>query len=300
MKILLLNIDQRFPNLALEKIALWHKDDEVIWDMPIMASQCDKVYVSCIFSWNKNLCRQWEGIAEIGGSGYDITKTLSKQIEDVKPHINWGFTTRGCIRNCSFCIVPQKEGKIRDVGDLLDLWDGKAKQITLLDNNILGLPNHFDLICKQARDNKIKVDFNQGLDHRLLTDDICKTLKKTSHTEYRFAFDHPSYEKTVTKAIDMLRKHGINRCMWYVLVGFNTTFDEDLSRLNFLRDRNQNVYVQRYNQCVLPEYIPLARWGNQRHIFQGMTWEQFLARPENKRYAMQGKKDGRKRKNNEL
>ena len=284
MKVLLINIDKKYPNLALEKIALFHRDDEVIWDMPLYTSQCDKMYVSCIFSWNKHLCKQWEGVAEIGGSGYDIIKKLPENIENIKPHINWGFTTRGCIRKCGFCIVPKKEGQIRPVGDLYDLWNGEDRDIILLDNNILALPEHFKLICEQARKEKLRLDFNQGLDVRLLTEDICKELKSIPHEYYRFAFDNPQMENKVGKAIELLQENGINRCRWYVLVGFNTTIEQDLQRLNFLRDRNQNAYVQRYNKHKDRKYIPLARWANQPHIFQAMTWEQFITRPENRNY----------------
>ena len=115
---------------------------------------------------------------------------------------------------------------------------------------------------------------------------IVDLMKSISHVEYRFAFDHPSQINTVEKAINLLRKNNINRCSWYVLVGFNTTFEEDLFRLNYLRSLNQNAYVQRYNATKDPKYIPLARWANQRHIFNGMTWKQFIERKENKRYKV--------------
>jgi len=281
-KILLINIDKKYPNFALEKIASYHKEDKVIRDIELLSSQSNKIYVSCIFSWNKYLCRKWEGIAEIGGSGYSLIKTLPREIEKVNPHINWGFTTRGCIRNCPFCIVRQKEGGIRVVGDLYNLWDGKSKDIVLLDNNILALPNHFQKVCNQAHKEKVRLDFNQGLDFRLLTNDICSILKIISHKEYRFAFDYPELEKGVDKAIKMLQKHGINKCTWYVLVGFNTTFEQDLRRLNFLKDRNQNAYVQRFNKTKDKKYIQLARWSNQKHIFNGMTYKQFLESSDNK------------------
>lgn len=286
MKILLIDIDSKIPNLALKKIEKYHTDkgDEIIWNMPIFRNVVDKIYVSCIFKKNRDKCREWENDPKVlvGGSGFDLKTVLPNEIEAVKPHINLGFTTRGCIRHCGFCIVPEKEGKIRPVGDLLDLWDGKAKDVVLMDNNILALPEHFKMICKQARDNKIRADFNQGLDHRLLTNEICKELTSISHIEYRFAFDNLHSEKTVLRAIEILRKHGINRCNWYVLVGYNTTINEDLYRLNLLRSHNQNAYVQRYTQDK--KYIPLARWANQHHIFRGMTWEQFISRDENKRY----------------
>jgi aminoglycoside N3'-acetyltransferase len=63
--------------------------------------------------------------------------------------------------------------------------------------------------------------------------------------------------------------------MWYVLVGFNSTIEEDIDRLNFLRENNQNAYVQRYDYCRDKKYITLAKWANQPHIFRGMTLGQF-------------------------
>lgn len=276
MKIMLIDIDSKIPNLALKKIEKHHKDrgDKIIWNLPLWRNQVDKIYVSCVFSKNKSQCKEWEGRAEIGGSGYSLTKTLPQEIEDLKPRINLGFTTRGCIRKCPFCIVPKKEGKIKVVGDLLDLWDNKAKDLIVLDNNILALPKHFELVCRQAQKNKIRIDFNQGLDHRLLTQEIIDLMKSIRHIEYRFAFDHPSFKPTVDKAITLLQKNKINRCNWYVLVGFNTIFQEDLDRLNYLKERKQNAYVQRYKWDR--QYIPLARWVNQHHIFHSMTYEQFL------------------------
>ena len=287
MKISLIDIDSKIPNLALYKIALYHQrnGDEVFWNMPLVP--VDKIYVSCVFTKNYDKAAIWENKAEIGGSGYDTRKQLPDEIEKIKPRINLGFATRGCIRKCPFCIVPEKEGNIRIVGDLLDLWNGKAKDITLLDNNILAMPEHFKLVCKQAKENHLRIDFNQGLDHRLLTKEMALILQATSHKEYKFAFDHPSYLSTVEKAIGILQNAGINRCTWYVLVGFDTAFDEDLERCNYLKSRNQNVFVQRYETCYeKTRYILLARWANQHHIFQTYSWKQFLKHPKNKRQAV--------------
>lgn len=287
-KVLLIDIDSSIPNLALKKIEKYHRElgDEIIWDMPLYKDIVDKIYVSCVFTKNKQKCRFWEGFADIGGSGYSLEINLPPEIDNVKPRINYGFTTRGCIRSCKFCIVPKKEGKIHIVGDLLDLWDSKSKQVTVMDNNILALPSHFELICRQARENKIKLDFNQGLDHRLLTPEIVDLMNSISHVEYRFAFDHPSMFPSVEHALNLLQGRGINRANWYVLVGFDTTYKQDLDRLNYLRDKNQRAYVQRYETHFHdPFYIAIARWVNQPHLFVGMTWQEFLdyPRPDHRR-----------------
>ncbi len=258
MKILLVNIDSIIPNFALEKIRVFHeqkgdmvikKKDEFAIVLPFIDSY-DKIYVSCIFDYNKHFCKKWEGIAEIGGSGYNLKKILPPKIEKIKPKINLGFTTRGCIRNCSFCIVPQKEGKIHAVANIYDIWDGKSKDILLMDNNILALPKHFFKIVEQIKKEKLRVDFNQGLDYRLLTDRICEelfSLRYSGSGKIRFAFDHISYTKSVLKALKMLKKYGMKKhqTRWYVYVGIKDTIKNVLTRINILRDAGQIVFLMR-------------------------------------------------------
>ncbi len=277
MKIGLLNLEPKYKNLALEKLRLYYSEQGNDVEDYFALEHYDKVYASSIFTFTKKAIVPQGAIC--GGSGFDLTTVLPPEIESVKPHLNFGFTTRGCIRNCPFCIVPQKEGGVKVVGGLFDLWDGKSKLITLFDNNILALPDHFMGICCESHLLNVTLDFNQGLDHRLLTPEIVKLLAQISHKEYHLAFDHPSYQKSVDKAINLMQAEGIKRCAWYVLVGYNTTLKEDLDRLNHLKERNQNAYVQRYKRE--PIYIPLARWANQHHIFQAMSFEEYLSLPEN-------------------
>jgi len=276
----IIDIDSKIPNLALKKIEKFYLDkgEQVEWNNELMASVSDKVYVSCVFTKNKDKCLEWQGKAEIGGTGYDLTIKLPPEIEAVKPRINLGFATRGCIRKCEFCVVPKKEGKIRVEGDIYDIWDGNSREIILLDNNILALPDHFKLICSQIRKEKLKVDFNQGLDHRLLTDEICEELKKTRTADLRFAFDDPSYKPTVEKALNMLARHNIKKTMWYVLVGFNTTVEQDLERLNWLFSRDERPYVMRYEKCKGQIYIQMARWVNSPLWRNAMSFDDFLER----------------------
>lgn len=289
MKIGLYNLEPKFKNLALEKIRLYYSTHghEVLDCSPQEAQLFDQVYCSSLFNWTNKKYVAPNMI--YGGTGFDLTTELPPKIEAMRPKLNFGFTTRGCIRKCKFCVVPEKEGMIHAVGDLMDLWDGRSKQITLFDNNILAMPSHFEYICQQARTHKIQLDFNQGLDHRLLTDSLIDCMKTIRHHEYRFAWDNPNSIDSVAHAIDLLSFHGIRRNLWYVLVGFDTTLEQDLFRLNYLKSRNQNAYVQRFRkngQPFDPKYIPLARWANQHHIFQGMTWEQFLKHPANKGYRV--------------
>lgn len=273
MKVLLIDIDSTIPNLALKKIEKYHLDrgDSVIWNNELFRCSSDKVYVSCVFDWNRAKCDEWKG-CEIGGSGYSLDINLPKEIDEIKPHINLGFTSRGCIRNCYFCIVPKKEGKVRPTGDIYDIWDGKAKELMILDNNILALPAHFKLIAGQLRKEKLRVDFNQGLDHRLLTDELAQELISLRHTnEIRFAFDDIAYKPTVLRALDILKRAGLKdwKSRWYVYIGEKDTFDTAYERMKILQEHKQAVYVMRdkkvYNE---PKYIALASWGNTMGAFK--------------------------------
>ena len=285
--ILLIDIDSRIPNLALHKIQTYFLQcgAMVKWGQRrdlILEHWADQIYVSCVFAENKAKAAEWEGLATIGGSGYDLSIKLPDEIEGVKPRINRGFTTRGCIRKCGFCIVTKKEGGIRAVGDLLDLWDEVGKDIVLMDNNILALPEHFRLVCSQARQHNLRIDFNQGLDHRLLTNDIVDELASIRHVEYKFSFDQLSYENGVRQAIELLADGGIKSSMWFVLVGYNTCFDEDLYRLNLLRALGATAFVQRYkkNRCNLL----LSRWANRHAWFRAVTFDEFLSSEYNAKY----------------
>jgi len=266
--ILLINIDSVIPNLALRKVERYHLDrgDNVIWDMALALNQVDKCYVSCIFPENRYKCLVFGGKALIGGSGYDMTIKLPPEIEAIKPRINWGFTTRGCIRNCYFCFVPKMEGKIRVEGDIYDIWDGKSREITLMDNNILALPEHFKMVCSQIRKENLRVDFNQGLDHRLLTEDLWQELQSLTfqHGVKRFSFDDIKQEKSVRKALDLMTNNGLGdwRSLWFLYVGERDTLETITKRMEIIHEYKQHSFVMRDRKVKdRREYRELYYWG---------------------------------------
>lgn len=283
MRVAIYNLEG-YKNLALEKIRVYHERQghQVEEYIPILDETYDKIYCSSIFDYTPKGYVGNDDRWIKGGTGFDIQGKLPPEIDEIKPKLSFGFTTRGCIRSCPFCVVPKKEGDIKAVNDIYDIWDGQADLITLLDNNILAHKEHFLKIADQLKKENLKVDFNQGLDIRLLTDDIAKELATLRHVEYRFAFDFPSLDELIKEKVELLKRHGIKRSMFYVLVGYNTTLNQDLYRLSLLRDLGQNAYVMRYKKDK--KYIPIARWANQRHLFQAMSFEKFMSYPENQKY----------------
>jgi radical SAM superfamily enzyme YgiQ (UPF0313 family) len=285
MKIAIYNLEPKYKNLALEKIRKYYTNNGIQVEdyLETDYGKYDKVYCSSVFDFTNKSYVTDDMIC--GGSGFNLITVLPPEIEEVKPKLNFGFTSRGCIRKCPFCIVPQKEGKFKMVGDIYDLWDRKSKDITLLDNNILANEKHFEEICKQIKDNKLQVDFNQGLDIRLLNNENIKWLKGIKHKEYKFAFDNIKDEKVVRKGIKLLKKHKLKRSTFYILTGYNTAYKEDLYRANILRGLKQNGFIQRYNYTKDKILSIIARWVNQHGCFHKMTFKEFVMHPKHKNYV---------------
>jgi len=280
MKIGLLSLDSKIKNIAIEKIRLYHQSKKNIVEDYNSFEKYDLVYISKIFDFSPEypICINSKKIIK-GGSGYDISSRLPYEINKMKPLINYGFITRGCIRNCEFCIVPEKEGKIYIESENLfyDFWDKKSKEIIIMDNNILAMPEVFFEICKALKKEKIKVDFNQGLDFRLLTDEICNELKSIKHKEYHFAFDYIAYKNKIIESINLLKKYDIKRNIWYIYCNIKNTFQECLERANILKLNNQNGFVQRdINIYYDKRYIAFARWVNFHSWFQKISFFQFI------------------------
>lgn len=303
MRVLLVDADSKkgFPNLALMKLSAWHKQQgnsvDLIKGIPTTAplNSYDQTYISCIFFQNRervlDYASQFNPSPILGGSGFLGSHPHIEYItnEYVWDHImpdyslydvdfSMGFTSRGCIRNCGFCIVPEKEGFIRDNALVEEFHHPDHKKIILLDNNFQASPN-WQRNLSYIQGEGLKVNFNQGLDIRLLDEKFAYNL---AHTKYysgsfkrrglHFAFDDLRYEKEVWKGIDILEDVGIplKHCLFYVLIGYNTTEKEDLYRIRSLYDRGVHPYVMPYNK----HKSKLTRWVN-RLYYQFIPWEDY-------------------------
>ena len=281
MKVGLVDIDSKIPNLALMKLSQYHKQlkHKVELTSPLWANQYDLVIASKIFTYTVMPILPLD--AKVGGSGCDMKSKLIDPIEYIMPDYSLynceyaiGFTSRGCNRKCPFCIVPEKEGKFRIVGQIESFWNGQEK-LMLLDNALNTSDHHFDLILGQLRENNIKVDFSQGLDIRYLNDKQAYLLSGIRlWKRIHFAWDFIQIEKHVRKGIEILHKHNVKHIMFYVLIGFNSTPEEDLYRVETLRGLGVDPFVMPYDK--FDDYQRrFARWVNHKAIFKSVKWENY-------------------------
>jgi len=287
IQICLVDVDSKIPNLALMKISAWHKarGDKVKFYDPLF-DKPDLIYAAKVFDYTSDYLYFPQGISVIkGGTGYDIRIKLPPEIEVVYPDYELyqckyalGFTSRGCIRKCSFCIVPEKEGYIRAVGDLYSFWRGQ-ETVKLLDNNLTALPEYFETVVKQLIKEKVKVDFNQGLDIRLITPEMAQLLAKVNlWKQIHFAWDDIRIEKAVRRGINILVQNGVakHKIMFYVLIGFNSTPEEDLYRVETLRGLGVDPFIMPYNRNDKYQRR-FARWVNHKAIFKSVKWQDYKA-----------------------
>lgn len=295
-KILLVDIDSTIPNLALMKLSAFYKqsgDKVSLLKHPCKSGQerinhrFDKVFISSLYEENKGktleFAKQFHDV-EIGGFFIDPLKVLPYEVEHIMPdyalykcNYSLGYTTRGCINDCPWCIVPEKEGKITANCDIYEFWAPEHKHIELLDNNPMALPNHFKKIADQIQKENLSVSFH-GLDAHLLNDENTEILSQLRiKPEPRFAFDRGEDEPWVRRGIKLLQKYGIKRALWYVLVGFNTTWEQDMYRITLLKKLGQRPYVMRYGIAKDdPQYTLLSSWVNQYEFFHTMSFERFV------------------------
>lgn len=255
MKIGLLT-DAPKHNLALMKISSWHKDrgDSVLLNMPLFPA--DYTYASVIYEKNTKKYRA----DEYGGSGFiqkgngDIfrigTKPLSQEIDKTFPDYSLypfndyslGFTFRGCYRKCEFCKVHKVENDFNHYS-IWDFHDPKFKKICLLNNNTF-FDKRWRETFEEIWDADLTVMDENGYDLRLLDDEKADALRKTKFDkQIHYAWDRMEDEKKILEGLKIAPKG-----MVYVLIGFDTTEEEDLYRCQKIHDAKFDPYIMPYNQ----------------------------------------------------
>lgn len=282
MNIGLIDVDSHhFPNLALMKLSAHHKaiGDCVEWYRPDF--HYDTVYISKVFdaTYSKDFIGTVNADHVVrGGTGYGLDNQLPHDIEHIMPDYSlygisdtaYGFLSRGCPRNCDFCIVGKKEGlRSHKVADLSEWWSGQPN-IKLLDPNLLACPDRLDLL-DQLIDSRAVVDITQGFDIRLVTPDVTERLNHMRVKRIHFAWDNP--EENLIPYFEsfqsLYKRKSISYKPTYVLTNFNSTIEQDLYRIYTLRDLHFDPYVMVYDKPNAPRQIRrLQRWCNNKTIFR--------------------------------
>jgi hypothetical protein len=290
MQIGLLDIDRgKFPNLALMKISAYHKSKGDKVEFATMFENYDIIYKSKIFTFSPDdeYCYRSDFIVK-GGTGYDIKHKLPDYIDSICPDYSlynfeqaYGFLTRGCIRKCEWCLVPEKEGELKAYADIESFLDGK-KTAVLMDNNVLASEHGIKQIEKIIK-LKIKVDFNQGLDARLIDDSMAKLLSKVKWLKpLRMACDSQAMKEPIKKATELLRKNNCTPSNYFIYT-LVKNIDEALDRVMFLDYLKLDPFCQPYRDFKTnkdPDRIlkQFARWVNHKAIFKSHTWSEYSAK----------------------
>ena len=287
MDVGLIDVDSHnFPNLALMKISAWHKaqGDSVEWWNGLR--YYDRVYQAKVFddtyTKDNDFVVQAGEIIK-GGTGYNLDGRLPEEVEHIMPDYGlygikdtaYGFLTRGCPRGCSFCIVAQKEGlKTHKVADLSEFWDGQ-KHIEIMDANLLACREKQDLLDQLIQSGGV-VNFNQGLDVRMLQKEDAEQINHIKTSMIHFAWDN--YEQKTKECLERAREwldKDDRHVRVYVLTNYNTTIEQDLARIYTIKTIGFDPFVMVYNRPEAPKQIKrLQRWCNNKRIFR--SCENFL------------------------
>lgn len=276
-----------FPNLALMRLSTWHKaqGDSVEWWDGLKTY--DRVYLSKVFTFSpdvETIIRAGEVIR--GGTGYKDYGSLPPEVEatppdySIYPHCKHaiGFLTRGCIRACPWCIVPRKEGRIRPAAAWRDIKRPSSRALVLLDNNVLACDFGLQQIEEMGHE-PVWVDFNQGLDARLIDKETARLLARLRWIRFvRLSCDTEAMLPVIEQAAAYLREAGVapSRLWCYMLV---QDVEEAHRRVLALDKLAITPFAQPYRDYdggePTEEQRRFARWVNTKQAFHSCRWEDF-------------------------
>lgn len=297
----------KFSNLALMRISAWHKaqGDTVEWYRgPLEVPMYDIVYMSKVFSdaYTPDIPEPLNAAKVIkGGTGYCISLVNGREMFDESKNVSLppemekmfpdysiypmfdfavSMTSRGCPRGCPFCIVAKKEGRGSvKVADVSDFWNGQPS-IKAMDANILACCEKRELL-KQYKNTGAVIEFNQGLDIRLMDDEDIADLNTMRLEDAHFAWDNP--RENLLPKFELYAKNGRKNRHGhygrvYTLTNFNTSMEENLYRVYKLRELNYQPYITVYNAPEAPrEILDLRRWCNGLIIASVPRFEDYSA-----------------------
>ena len=278
MDIGLMNLEPTIVNSAMMQVSqYWKNQGANVWEYNPLFDY-DKVYAFSLFDFTDKSLVTPNMIT--GGTGFDIKKRLPKEIEDcdydwsIYPDCDFSMVwfSRGCFRNCPFCIVNEKEGNIHPVEP--KNLNPNGKYIKVMDNNFFANPNWGGAVRKLLKWGQ-PVDI-QGFDIRILDELQCDALTRLKHYQaVKFAWDNPrdNLDDKIELLLDYIKPRYL---MCYVLTNYWSTFEEDYQRVMHLWDEYKiHSFVMQYKKGKDDIHSHFARWVNNKRMFKTRSWEEY-------------------------
>ena len=277
MKIGLYNLEPKIVNTAMMQVSKYHKQVGDLVKIYNPFEKFDKIYAFSIFDFTDKGYVTKEMIC--GGTGFDVNSNLPKEIEECdydwslypKCYFSIVWFSRGCIRNCPFCIVRKKEGYIHSVRS--KNLNPNGEFIKIQDNNFFANPE-WKKAVEQLLKWDLPVEFNSGIDVRIFNKDQGKALQKLKiYKQIHIAWDNPK-EDPIPKIRELIKYIKPYKIMCYVLIGYWSSKEEDLRRVEELRKIKVDPFVMPYNKKEKYQR-DFARWVNHKAIFKSVKWEDY-------------------------
>jgi len=276
----------RYPPLGLLKLASYHrlKGDtvELVKGCVNPNRKPDLIYVTSLFTWAWkpvwNSIEYYKSLFPdiklwLGGiyasvfpeharkSGADcVHVSVFTEAEDLMPAYDlvpeWDgsiiFSSRGCDNHCAYCSVWRVEGSLNSCKRTIrHLVYPEHTRIIIWDNNILQSPywrDVFEELIWYSKARKMKIDFNQGLDARLVTEEAAEKLSRMNLLCVRIAYDSEDIKENIKEAISRISAYGVRRrsIFVYTLYNFNEDPESLFRRIKDVLNWGAVVYPMRY------------------------------------------------------
>jgi len=299
------NYYSQYPPLGLLKLSAYHKargdTTRLVKGCKNIGNKPDIIYITSLFTWAWKPV--WRAVqfymkafskSEVWLGGLYATllpehallsgikeeflfKGIFKEAENLLPDYSlvpdWDgsivFSSRGCNRSCGYCAVPILEGRMNSIRhSIKDLVWPEHSRVVLFDNNFLASPG-WRSIMDELKEGMWKVDFNQGLDARLITDEAARRISELKIDKIvRLAYDYPQEKPYVERAVQLLTSHGISgrRILIYALYNYTDNPNEFFERVRDILRLGTVCYPMRYQPIYTLEknkYIA-PKWDYQR------------------------------------
>ncbi len=218
---------------------------------------------------------------------YQILKSIDYKYDVEDAYI--AYATRGCPNRCKFCAVNTIEPCFRhylpmqrQVKGIENVY-GSKQDLILLDNNVLA-SRYFKRIIRDIRSlgfergaklngRMRRVDFNQGVDMRKLSEKKMALLSETAIRPLRIAFDHISLEDQYVSCIRLAAKYNLLNLSNYVLYNYTDTPEDFYQRLRINCELNKELGTKIYSFPM--KYIPLTA---KDRSYVGPNWNRKIIR----------------------